>query len=279
VKVDLANSLFWSASYIDGYHFTKSIVYTPCAGSACQLGSYTVALTFDPARLTVNADTGTSSGSNSSTTLNDATKAWKVSEWSSSQVRITGGKGAGQSRGIYSNTKTQIIVSVPWDVGSEPDVTSVYEIGGLANGGYFSDAACGPAVYGTGTASLTCTGTPSGSNRLAVFAFRAVGTGLTTISLAGTQLFDASSDPVPADIQNRILRGTICPDSAPSPIPDGGVNVGDLLKIVQAFGQRVGDPLYTPQKDPDMNGVIGSGDQLLSVSVYGRTCIQRIQSP
>ena len=126
---------------------------------------------------------------------------------------------------------------------------------------------------------MTCTGTPSGSNRLAVFAFRAVGTGLTTISLAGTQLLDAANDPVPADNINRILRGTICPDSAPAPIPDGYVNSGDRLKILQAFGQKVGDPLYTPQKDPDMNGVIGSGDQLVTLSVYGKRCVQETQSP
>ena len=280
VKFDLANSLFWSAIYIDGYQFTKSIVYSPCASAACQLGSYTVALSFDPARFTVNADAGTSSGGNGPATLNDASKAWRSNEWAYSQVRITSGTGAWQSRFIQSNTKTQIIVAAPWDVGGEPDATSVYEVGGLADGGYFSDpSACGAATYGTGTASLTCSGTPSGSNRLAIFAFRAVGTGLTTISLAGTQLFDAATDPVPADIINRTLRGTFCPDSAPSPIPDGVVNSGDLLRIVQAFGQRVGDPLYTPQKDPDMNGVIASGDQFLAVSVFGKRCVQATQNP
>ena len=69
-----------------------------------------------------------STGSNTTTTLNDTAKSWTVNQWANAQVRITSGLGAGQVRTIASNTATALTVSVAWT--TTPDTTSVYCIEG-----------------------------------------------------------------------------------------------------------------------------------------------------
>ena len=71
--------------------------------------------------------TGTSTGSNTSTTLNNTGKAWATNMWANYQVRITAGTGIGQIRVITSNTATALTVAA-WTV--TPDATSVYSIEG-----------------------------------------------------------------------------------------------------------------------------------------------------
>ena len=71
---------------------------------------------------------GTSSGANTTTTLNNTAKTWTVNQWGNYQVRITGGIGIGQIRTIASNTATTITVSAAWII--TPDATSIYEITG-----------------------------------------------------------------------------------------------------------------------------------------------------
>lgn len=73
-------------------------------------------------------ETGTSTGSNTTTTLNNTGKSWLVNAYTNYQVRITGGTGIGQIRTIASNTATALTVSVAWTV--TPDATSVYAIEG-----------------------------------------------------------------------------------------------------------------------------------------------------
>jgi hypothetical protein len=70
--------------------------------------------------------TGQSTGSNTSTTLNNTGKSWGSNMWANSQVRITGGTGSGQIRAIASNTGTALTVSVAWTI--TPDATSTYAI-------------------------------------------------------------------------------------------------------------------------------------------------------
>lgn len=72
--------------------------------------------------------TGTSSGTNTSTTLNHTGKNWTANQWTNYQIRITAGTGIGQIRTIASNTTNQITVSSAWTV--TPDATSQYEITG-----------------------------------------------------------------------------------------------------------------------------------------------------
>jgi len=70
----------------------------------------------------------TSTGSNTTTTLLDSTKTWPTNGFTNSQVRITGGTGAGQIRTVSSNTATALTVSAAWTV--TPDATSTYAIEG-----------------------------------------------------------------------------------------------------------------------------------------------------
>jgi hypothetical protein len=70
--------------------------------------------------------TGTSSGTNTSTTLNNTGKTWTANQWTNYQIRITSGTGKGQIRTIASNTATAVTVSAAWTV--TPDATSVYDI-------------------------------------------------------------------------------------------------------------------------------------------------------
>lgn len=66
--------------------------------------------------------------------LTNAGKAWGVNMWANAyQLRITGGTGKGQIRGIASNTATAITVDAVWEI--NPDATSTYAIEG--NSDYF----------------------------------------------------------------------------------------------------------------------------------------------
>jgi Tfp pilus assembly protein PilW len=72
-------------------------------------------------------DAGYSSGSNITTTLNDTSKTWTSSNFTTSYtVRIISGTGAGQVRSISANTSTQLTVSSAW--GTPPDSSSFYVI-------------------------------------------------------------------------------------------------------------------------------------------------------
>lgn len=75
-------------------------------------------------------DTGTSTGANTTLTLNQSTKAWVPNQFASGQqnwqIRILSGTGIGQIRNIISNTATVLTVDSVWTV--LPDNTSVYSI-------------------------------------------------------------------------------------------------------------------------------------------------------
>lgn len=71
-------------------------------------------------------DEGTSSGSNTTTTVNDTSKAWTTNDFTDKIIIITGGTGAGQFNTIASNTSTEITVSNVWT--TTPDNTSTYTI-------------------------------------------------------------------------------------------------------------------------------------------------------
>lgn len=75
----------------------------------------------------IAGDNGTSSGSNSSTTLNDTSKSWTTNQFVDCQVKITAGTGAGQTAIVTANSATQLTISPAWV--TTPDATSVYTIG------------------------------------------------------------------------------------------------------------------------------------------------------
>ena len=90
-------------------------------------------------------DSGTSTGSNTSTTLNDTAKSWTVNAYANHNLTITAGTGSGQTRAISSNTATALTVSTAWT--TTPDATSTYRITGttgtgkFGNGGVFDNVA------------------------------------------------------------------------------------------------------------------------------------------
>ena len=77
--------------------------------------------------------TGTAT-SGTGTTLVQTGKTWTSSQWINSQVRITGGTGAGQIRTITANTADTLTVAT-WT--TNPDVTSAYAIEGNDNFLYY----------------------------------------------------------------------------------------------------------------------------------------------
>jgi hypothetical protein len=77
--------------------------------------------------------TGTAT-SGTSTTIVQTGKTWTASSWINSQVRITGGTGAGQIRTITANTADTLTVAT-WT--TTPDATSTYAIEGNDNFLYY----------------------------------------------------------------------------------------------------------------------------------------------
>jgi hypothetical protein len=77
--------------------------------------------------------TGTATSA-TGTTLTNTTKFWAASQWINSQLRITGGTGAGQIRTITANTADTLTVAT-WT--TTPDATSTYAIDGNDNFLYY----------------------------------------------------------------------------------------------------------------------------------------------
>ena len=77
--------------------------------------------------------TGTATSA-TGTTLVQTGKTWAASQWINSQVRITGGTGAGQIRTITANTADTLTVAT-WT--TNPDATSTYAIEGNDNFLYY----------------------------------------------------------------------------------------------------------------------------------------------
>ncbi|MCA3108453.1 MAG: hypothetical protein IOD09_20580 [Rhodocyclaceae bacterium] len=77
--------------------------------------------------------TGTATSA-TGTTMTQTGKTWAASQWVNSQVRITGGTGAGQIRAITANTADTLTVAT-WT--TNPDATSTYAIEGNDNFLYY----------------------------------------------------------------------------------------------------------------------------------------------
>lgn len=71
-------------------------------------------------------DSGTATGTQTSTTLKDTNKSWDTDEFANYTVRITGGTGIGQFRKIASNTSDTLTVNTAWT--TTPSTDSTYEI-------------------------------------------------------------------------------------------------------------------------------------------------------
>lgn len=73
-------------------------------------------------------DSGISSGSNSSTTINDTTKSWTTNTYAGKVLVISFGTGVGQIKKITSNSSNQLVLESGWTFSIIPDATSQYTI-------------------------------------------------------------------------------------------------------------------------------------------------------
>lgn len=71
----------------------------------------------------------TSTGSNTSTTLNDTALSMTVDAYAGAPIEIISGTGEGERFTIESNTATEFTIDGTW--GTTPDDTSVYAVGGI----------------------------------------------------------------------------------------------------------------------------------------------------
>jgi hypothetical protein len=287
--------------------WTPTVTNTPFPGtplpsptispsSICRVGAYDISMNYDASKFSVTSDSGTSwtpSGTNTTTTLTDVTKVWKINQWAGSTVSLIAGAGSDgangtQYRKVVSNTATTLTVSPAWDgfPVSLPDNTTVYSVGGLTDGGWIASTGrplqCPTGVvYGAGTAELHCVtlGTISGaggSGTLTNLTLAANNRGLAFFTFnmppvnPGTEVLTIEGNAIPADVITGTRRVTLCPDGN----VDGKVNSTDQLTMAQAFNKHTGDAGYTQAKDPDENGVINSTDMLIAAGEFNRKCIQ-----
>lgn len=139
--------------------------------------------------------TGTSTGSNTTTTLNNTGKAWLTNQWANYQVRIKAGTGIGQIATIASNTATALTIATTWTV--TPDATSQYVIEG--NDDY---------MYLVGNAAVTMYRFQVSTNTWTVLSPVAARAG--AISSGGTAnwIDSVSTWALPSNDTPNALRGT-----------------------------------------------------------------------
>lgn len=81
--------------------------------------------------------TGRATGTQTSTTLQDTSKAWTVNQYAGATVTLTGGTGAGQTATVVSNTATTLTVTPAWtttpDGASNSTTPTTYSLIGTAN--------------------------------------------------------------------------------------------------------------------------------------------------
>jgi hypothetical protein len=113
-------------------------------------------------------DTGTSTGANTATTLNDTSKSWTVNQFVGLTLTITGGLGATQARTITANTATQLSVTPAWT--TTPDATSTYSISVVGGTTVFAILGSAPQPNET-TSGYLRLGNITPSNAYPVFQF------------------------------------------------------------------------------------------------------------
>ncbi|AOH83758.1 hypothetical protein AWL63_07035 [Sphingomonas panacis] len=101
-------------------------VADPCAGLEVNAGGVPTRDGGYSPPATVTYATGTSSGSNTSNSFNDSSKAWAAGALRGAELQIVSGTGAGQYRGIGGNSATQVLIADPWT--TLPDASSTYRI-------------------------------------------------------------------------------------------------------------------------------------------------------
>jgi hypothetical protein len=270
--------------------------FQTCATTAdplCHLGGYEMKIGFDATKVSVQDDAGISSGGNTTTTLRDTSKSWKVDQWKNSRITLVGGAGAigadgnQQTRIVQSNTANTITVTPAWDGApvTLPNATTFYIVGGIVNSTFLSSTGrtgiCQPAEYEAAAAEIHCVtlGAPQqgypdgpvGAGQLTNLTLRADNKGIFTVSLLApdTRVLALDGTIIPADIINGTRRIVRCPDAD----NNNTINVIDLLLIAQASGTSV-PPGPSDPRNPDENGTINVIDLQITAGVSGGRCVQ-----
>jgi hypothetical protein len=105
------------ANFYAGYYMDEYFLVPPYTGLVIED-------TFAINRL----DSGTSSGSNSASILNDTSKSWTTNAFAGKVVIITSSTGIGQIKKIASNTATALTLETGWTFTTVPINTSNYTI-------------------------------------------------------------------------------------------------------------------------------------------------------
>ncbi|HXK33284.1 MAG TPA: hypothetical protein VNM91_04630 [Dehalococcoidia bacterium] len=293
---------------IEGHHFvvpiTMQTCYPPLTDPQCKVGAYQQVVAWDPAKFTLNTDSGTSTGGNTTTVLKDTTKSWRVNEWKNSTLTITAGNLLGQFK-VVSNNATSVTVTPAFPV--VPDTTVEYELGGLTDGWWLGSTGreiqCpGGSTYGPNGnwAELGCVtfgapsqGYPDGVTNFGPLTYLTLVANFNARGLHNICIVNGSSpnctlpgdlpstaqtsvvleldgDTIHSNNLNGVRRIIECPD----PDGNGTIHSADLGLIAAAFGQNPGDPLYATNKDLDLNGTIGASDLGITAAVFLKRCNQ-----
>jgi subtilisin family serine protease len=96
----------------------------------------------------------------------------------------------------------------------------------------------------------------------------------TTTYAKGNYTVSAYASPIPNEIDttdNTYTDGTIIVTVPGDVNADGAVNIYDLVRVARAYGTKIGDPLYDPNRDVDGNGDIDLYDLVIVASYLGET--------
>jgi hypothetical protein len=136
---------------------------------------------------------------------------------------------------------------------------------------------CQSADYTATSARLVCItlgAEPAGvhgTGPLTNLTVKAVGRGVTSLTLTNVEVLEVDGDIIPKDVFNGNRRVILCPD----PSGDGRITSSDLGLIAQQFGKSVGQPGYTATRDPNDDGTISSSDLGLTAQVFNKRCVQQ----
>ena len=115
------NGVYYSSDFGPGHILENFCMFGPSS-------STTGGFANEDTATVMQLDAGTSSGSNSSSTLNDTTKSWAVNTFAGKVIVIIFSTGAGQICKIESNTATELTLNSNYTFITIPDATSQYII-------------------------------------------------------------------------------------------------------------------------------------------------------
>jgi hypothetical protein len=204
-----------------------------------------------------NTGTGVATGAQTSTTLQDTTKAWTVNQWVGATVALTSGTGATQTRTVISNTATALTVAA-WAT-TPVAASTVYSLigtAGTATGVQSSttlqDTSKTWTVNQYAGAQITLTG-GTGAPQTRIIASNTadtltVSSAWTTTPVSGSTTYSVAYNVPEGVITAKVHNSTL------------GASVGPRITLGELDGCRIYD------LDRTMLGTVGNGGVTGSIS-------------